>query len=167
MGGDRHEAWRRRTNLPQTESRLLVAGIRVSDERHSNLRPIAELSSTDCVPGLSWKSLVGKEKLRPYGALGRSPIYIAGDHNTSPYTSPSSPLAYGDLDGTSCGHTHVREKRTIRVLSQSFDQVEFAQSVETGIGIGLAVGSECRIDQIHSRRVGWPDFSEQLALASG
>ena len=51
-------------------------------------------------------------------------------------------------------------------LSQSLHQIQLAQSVEAGIGIGFAVRSECRIDQRNPRGVGWPDFLEQLAAAS-
>src|SRR2546422_368216 len=45
----------------------------------------------------------------------------------------------------------MRDERTIRALSQSLHQIELAQSVEARIGIGFAVGSECRIDQRNPR----------------
>jgi len=52
-------------------------------------------------------------------------------------------------------------------LAQSLYQIQLAQGVEVRIGIGFSIGSECRIDQINPRGVGWPDFLEQHAAASG
>ncbi len=49
----------------------------------------------------------------------------------------------------------MRDERTICALSQSLHQIELAQSVEVGVGIGFAVGSECRIDQINPCAFDW------------
>src|ERR1700758_4403745 len=61
----------------------------------------------------------------------------------------------------------MRDERTIRALWKSHHQIKLAQCVKEGIVIGFAVGSEYRILQHNPRRVGWPDFLEQLAAASG